>query len=173
VNKAAKKRIYRGRILDLNIERHKLPNGRTVEYEIVRHVPAAAVVPVRKNQVLLIRQYRVPIARYIWEIPAGLIEKNETPLRCIKREMIEETGFKGKNFKKLGVIYTSAGFCDEKITLYRCDVGEHIGTNHDNGEIITVHWFSKSEVKKMIAGGKINDVKTLSALAYLISHRTL
>lgn len=160
------KKIYQGRLVDLRIERHCLPNRRTVNFEVVHHAPAAAVVPVLGDHVFLIRQYRPAIRKYIWEIPAGLIERGETPLQCVRRELAEEIGYCGRKFRKLALIHTSAGFCDEKITLYQCELGAAVGTKHESSEVIEVHRFSKAKVRHMLQKGQITDAKTVVALHY-------
>jgi ADP-ribose pyrophosphatase len=164
------KSIYKGRIVDLRIERHRLPKGVAHDYEVVRHVPAAAVLPIHQDHVLLIKQYRAPLAQYIWEIPAGLLDKGETPLACAKRELIEETGFRGKRFRKFADIYTAAGFCDEVISLYQCELGKQVGTAHEGSEVISVHFFSIDQVKQMIGEKRINDAKTLVALQWYVAN---
>lgn len=160
------KSIYRGKIVDLRIERHRLPKGSSHDYEVVRHVPAAAVLPVQGDQVLLLKQYRAPLARIIWEIPAGLIERGETPLSCVRRELIEETGYQGKKFKKLTDIYTGAGFCDEVISIYQCELGKYVGMNHESSEDISVHFLPMTRVEGMLQRGQIKDAKTAVALSY-------
>lgn len=166
------RKIYKGRIVDLRVEQHQLPNGHQGDYEIVSHIPAAAVLPVVGNQIILIHQYRVPLKKYIWEIPAGLMEKGESPLECIRREMIEETGFYGKNFKKMGSIYTGAGFCDEIIHIYQCRVGREVGTAHESTEDISVHFFPAEKIKKMLKKGEIPDAKTAYALLHYFNFST-
>lgn len=163
------KSIYKGRIVDLSIERHRLPTGDAHDFEVVRHVPAAAVLPIREGQILLIKQYRAPLAQYIWEVPAGLLDEGETPLACAKRELIEETGFQGKKFRKLTDIYTAAGFCDEVIALYQCELGKQVGTAHEGSEVISVHFFSIDQVQRMIIRKQIKDAKTLIALQWYIA----
>lgn len=158
------KSIYKGRIVDLRIETHRLPKGEVHNYEIVRHVPAAAVLPIHGDQILLIKQYRVPLKKFIWEIPAGLLEKGESPLVCVRREIIEETGYRGKNYKKLCEVYTTAGFSDEKVIIYQCELGKHVGTAHEGSEDISIHLFTVERVKKMLKRGEIKDAKTLIAL---------
>jgi ADP-ribose pyrophosphatase len=163
------KSIYKGRVVDLKIERHRLPKGNIHDFEVVRHVPAAAVLPVHGDHLLLLKQYRAPLAKVIWEIPAGLIEKGETSLACVRREMIEETGYQGKKYKKLTSIYTGAGFCDEVITLYQCELGKHVGTDHEGSEDISVHLLPIDRVKRMLTQGTIKDAKTLVALQYYLA----
>ena len=158
------KSIYQGRIVDLRIERHRLRNGSFHDYEIVRHAPAAAVLPVRANQLLLVRQFRTPFKKRIWEIPAGLIDHGETALQCARRELIEETGYRGRNFRRVGAIMPSPGFCDEVITLYQCDVGKYVGDDLGLTEDLSVHLLPITKVKQMLARGIIQDAKTIVAL---------
>ncbi len=160
------KKIFNGRIVDLRIEQHRLPNGVTHDFEIVRHLPAAAVLPVMGDQILLIKQYRPAIGKRVWEIPAGLVEESESPLSCVKRELREETGYRGENFRKLGIIYSACGFTDEKIIIYQCDIGEKGDNSLELTEDITVHLLVVDQVREMLEQGEIKDSKTVIALQH-------
>src|SRR4030095_1863338 len=111
--------IYRGRIVDLGIEPVTLPNGAEVELEVVRHPGAAAVGPVdAAGWVVLIRQYRHAAGGYIWEVPAGVLDRpGETPEECAARELLEETGLRAERLTRLTAILTTPGFTDERIHL--------------------------------------------------------
>ncbi|MEK7280047.1 MAG: NUDIX hydrolase, partial [Nitrospirota bacterium] len=108
----SKKNIYKGRIVDLNIEQVKLPNGKHIELEVIHHPGASAIVPLRDNgQVVLIKQFRYAAGGFIYEIPAGRLNKGEDPAACAARELEEEIGYKAGRLEKLITILTTPGFC--------------------------------------------------------------
>src|SRR5213594_2818629 len=114
------RQIYKGRIVDLRVERVTLPNGRTVDLELIHHGGAAAVVAVDEQQrAVLIRQYRYAAGGYIWELPAGTLDSpDEKPEACAARELREEAGVEAAELVQLGTILTTPGFCDERILLF-------------------------------------------------------
>ncbi|MFC1665496.1 NUDIX hydrolase [Pseudomonadota bacterium] len=164
--------LYQGSLIDLGVERVDLPNGQSINLEIVRHPGGAAIVTVNSNrEICLIRQYRHAVGGWIWELPAGKIDSGEQPLTTAKRELAEETGVTANNWKSLGSIYMSPGFCDEQLFLYLA-TELHFGTPRlDEHEIIEVHWKPLNTVYKMLDDYSIFDAKTVAALCR--SHRYL
>jgi len=161
-----KKPVFKGKLLKLYKSRKKLPNGRLGYFEEIEHPGAALVIPFVGNEIVFIRQYRGVIGRYIWELPAGTLEKGESIYSCAKREVIEETGYVPVRLKKLGVIYTSPGFCTEIIHIYRAECESAAKKcRRDSDEVIRVKCLSKAEVRGIFRSGKITDSKTISALA--------
>ncbi len=113
------RRVARGAQFELITEPVTLPNGRTVELDLLKHPGAAAVVPfLDDDHVLLIRQYRFATSGFLLEIPAGKLDPGEAPEMCAARELEEETGRRAGRIERLGAIWTSPGFCDEVIHLY-------------------------------------------------------
>ena len=111
--------VTRAKSIDVTTEIVDLPNGRRVEFDLVRHPGAAAVVPFMDDgRVLLIRQYRFATGGEILEIPAGKLDPGEAPEACATRELEEETGYRAGRLERLGSIWTSPGFCDEVIHLF-------------------------------------------------------
>src|SRR5450756_1653884 len=108
--------IYQGKVLSLEKIEVLLASGRKTEREIVHHPGAVAILAVHeKEEILLARQYRSALKDSTWEIPAGKLEPNENPLKCAKRELLEETGYEAAHWKHLHSIYTSPGFTDEVV----------------------------------------------------------
>lgn len=155
---------FRGKILHLYLDEVELSNGHRSFREVVRH-PGASAVIVKTNdgKLILEKQYRYPIDKILWEIPAGKIDLNEKPFDCAKRELEEETGFTSKNWKELGYIYTTPGFSDEKIYLYFTSELSDGKLNLDEDEFVEVKYFTFCEVEKMIIDNEITDSKTISA----------
>lgn len=155
---------FHGKILRLYLDEVELSNGHRSSREVVRH-PGASAVIVKTNDGKLImeRQYRYPIDKILWEIPAGKIDLNEKPFDCARRELEEETGFTAENWKEIGYIYTTPGFSDEKIYLYFASELSKGKTNLDEDEFVEIKYFTLSEAEKMIIENEINDSKTIAA----------
>ncbi len=137
------------------------PDGFEIQRGIVQHPGSAVIMPVdAKKRVLLVRQYRLPARKFLWELPAGKIDDGETPLQAAKRELKEETGCKAKKWLKLAEFYPSPGFLAEKMTIYLAqELVEGEATPMDD-ERIEKQWFSVKEIEEMLRGGKILDAKT-------------
>ena len=155
---------FNGKMIKLYVDEVKLPNSHTSTREVVRHPGASAVLVVDKKGFLILeRQYRYPIDKILWEIPAGKLDNNEEPFKCAKRELKEETGLIAKKWEELGYIYTTPGFSDEKIYLFFASDLEKGEQNLDEDEFVEIEYFSKEEVEKMINGNDIVDSKTIAA----------
>jgi ADP-ribose pyrophosphatase len=176
--KISTRRVYEGRILNVDIDKVRFPNGHEGELEMVRHPGASAVVPFLSDphgenpQVLLIRQYRWAAERVIYEIPAGKLDGDEAPETCARRELREETGCECEELEHLTTIYTTPGFTDERIHLFMATglnrVGE-VELEHD--EFVESEPVSLSDALHMIANGKIVDSKTVCALLFVAGFR--
>ena len=129
---------------------------------MVRHIGSAVVMAVdAKKRVLLVRQYRLPAERYLWELPAGRLDAGETPLKAAKRELAEETGVKAREWKKLASFWVSPGYVQERMTIFLArDLTEGTATPMDDEQIKTA-WFTRKEMGEMIGNGKIQDAKTI------------
>jgi ADP-ribose pyrophosphatase len=159
--------VYKGRIVDLRIERVTLPNGATVDLELMHHEGAAAVAAVDDaGRVTLIRQYRHAAGGYLWELPAGILAgADEPPERCAARELREEAGVSAQEFRHLGTIFTSPGFCDERIHLFLARGLEDVEHARDADEVIAeVIPIPLTEALAMIRRGEIVDGKTVAGL---------
>ena len=161
-----RRRLFRGRIFSVFQGKKTLPNGRVAYFEEVEHPGAAIVIPFYGEKIIFIRQYRGVIGKYIWELPAGTLAPGESPASCAKRELTEETGFMAKDLRRLGYIYTTPGFCNEKIVVFRalCRPGGRI--ERDTDEVIRTRAFKRKEVRRLFSSGRICDSKTIAALCF-------
>ncbi|MGH7893932.1 MAG: NUDIX hydrolase [Candidatus Binatia bacterium] len=154
-------------MVNLRIERVTLPNGRAVDLELMDHKGASAIAAVDEaRRVVLIRQYRHATGGYIWELPAGMLDTaDEPPLVCAARELREEAGLTARELRHLGSIFTTPGFCNERIHLYLARGLERVGHAHDHDEVITeIREVPLDEALAMARRGEIVDAKTIVGL---------
>jgi ADP-ribose pyrophosphatase len=165
----AEREIFRGRVIRLVNRDLLLPNGRRTTFSIVEHPGAVAIVPVHANgDVVLLRQFRPSIGEEIYEIPAGTIEKGEAPLATAKREIIEETGFKARQWSKIAEFYTAPGFCTELMHVYVAKGLSPAVADGDADEVLRPVRFSLDQALKLVRTRKIRDAKSIAGL--LIYH---
>lgn len=171
-------RKYTGRVINLDIDLVRFPDGSSGPLEMIRHPGASAVVPFLDEpeapdpRILLLRQFRHAAGdSYIWEIPAGRLDPGETPEACAARELTEEAGMVASRMVRLTTFYTTPGFTNEKIHLFMAvglKEGEH---RREHDEFMEVHTFQWSKVWQMMESGEICDGKTLLALFYAQAFR--
>jgi ADP-ribose pyrophosphatase len=157
--------IYKGRVVDLRLETVTLPNGSTVEMELIHHPGAAAIVPMKDDgTVLLIRQYRHAVGGYILEIPAGKLDPGEDPRDCAARELEEEIGLRAASLEPVITFFTTPGFTDEVIHVYKA-TGLTPGTqNLGRDEVLDVIELPLERAIVQIEDGTIRDGKTIVGL---------
>lgn len=159
------KLIYKGKILSLRLDDVILPNGKTTTREIVEHPGAVAILPlIDKDKFLLVKQFRTPIRKTLLEIPAGKIEKGENIRQCAKRELMEETGYKTDNLKKIASVYLAPGYSSEIIHVFLAKNLKETKSNPDDDEFIQNVILKKKDTLDKIKNGKINDSKTIIAI---------
>ena len=157
---------YQGRALSVWVEDAALPNGVTTPLDIVRHPGAAAVVPFeREDQVLLIRQYRHAAGGTIWEVPAGKLD-GETPEACAARELEEEAGRRAGRLERLGAIWTTPGFTDERIHLFAAFDLEAVPHRREEHEVIELVPLALGAALDLVWSGELCDAKSALALIY-------
>lgn len=157
--------IYKGKIVHLFCDTVRLPNGKEATREVIRHVGAAAVVPLTdEGNVILVRQYRYPFSQVMLEIPAGKLDIGEDPIDCAKRELIEETGYDAKEFVHLGAFYPSVAMLNEVIHLFLAKNMTLCETNLDEDEFLHVEQRPLGEVVEAVMRGEIPDGKTQTAI---------
>jgi ADP-ribose pyrophosphatase len=138
------------------------PEGFEIKRAIVQHQGSAVMMPVdEKGRILLVKQYRLPARQYLWELPAGRLDKGETPMKAAKRELEEETGLKAKKWTKLVEYWPSPGFLAEKMTLFVAQDVKQGEAKPMEDERIETRWFKPKELDHLIRDGKIRDGKTI------------
>jgi ADP-ribose pyrophosphatase len=168
-------RRYAGRVISVDLDTVRFPDGSQGQLEMIRHPGAAAVVPLMDDvtasdpAVVLIRQFRHAAEGPIWEIPAGRLDPGESPEACARRELEEEAGLAAGEVRPLTTIFTTPGFTDEKIHLFLASDLRPGTSRRDADEFLEVHQLPWSRVMAMVREGEIVDGKTLVALLYLQS----
>jgi ADP-ribose pyrophosphatase len=178
VGKVKSRRVYTGKIIALDVDTVRFPDGSTGELEMIRHPGASAIVPFLSDprgedpQVLMIRQYRYAADGYLYEIPAGRLDQGENPRDCAVRELKEETGCTAEHFDHLLTMYTTPGFTDEKIHVFMATgliAGE---TKHEVDEFLDLHPMRLSRALEMVEAGEIQDAKTVIGLLFAAGFRS-
>jgi ADP-ribose pyrophosphatase len=171
------RRVYTGKIISLDVDTVRFPDGSVGELEMVRHPGASAVVPFLSDpagddpQVLLIRQYRYAAGGYLYEIPAGRLNPGENPRECALRELKEETGCSAERVDELFTMYTTPGFTDEKIHLFLATGLTSGETKHEADEFLELQPMPLSRALQMIQAGEIQDSKTALGLLFAAGFR--
>lgn len=171
------RRIYTGKVLNLDIDRVRFPDGSVGELEMIRHSGASAVVPFLTEpagadpQLLLIRQYRYAANGFLYELPAGRLDPGEAPVDCARRELREETGCSAEQLDFLYTMYTTPGFTDERIHLFMASGLTHGETGHEADEFLTLETVPLSQALEMIRDGVIQDAKTALGILFAAGFR--
>lgn len=163
---------YAGRIFRLEVDRVTLPSGHTLDMEIVRHPGSVVMVPVpAPGSVILIRQYRYTIDRWIWELPAGTLKPGEDPAAAAARECEEEIGLVPHRVTRLRGYFPTPGFCDEEMTYCLCEdlqpPAPDSTVSKDEDEQIEPRAFTVAAARAMVASGEIVDLKTMAGLTLI------
>jgi ADP-ribose pyrophosphatase len=165
-------RAYSGRVISLDIDQVRFPDGTVGELEIIRHPGASAIVPFLSDpagddpQVLLLKQYRYAAGGTLYEIPAGRLEPDESPETCARRELLEETGCTAGSLVPLTSMFTTPGFTDERIHLFLA-TGLVRGESHrEADEFIEIETMSLAAALEMVRLGEIQDAKTALGLLF-------
>jgi ADP-ribose pyrophosphatase len=161
------KEVYRCSLFQVTENEAEDRTGWKMKRSIVRHRGSAVMMAVdAKNRVMLVRQYRMPANRYLWELPAGKTDEGETVAQAAKRELIEETGLRAKNWRKLVSFFPSPGFVEEKMTIFLATELTEGASHPMEDERIETRWFTKKELRDLIASNKILDAKTMIGFLY-------
>ena len=173
VRRTRSKRIYRGRVINVSLDRFRTADGRSFLRETIQHPVSVAILPLtREGQILLIRQYRHAVGRYLYEIPAGTTEPGEPPLACAKRELIEETGYTAKRWKRICRFYPAPGISTERMVLYTAAGATPKGSGRpgtlrlDEDEIISLRVTPPARALRMVRRNQIVDAKSIIGLLW-------
>jgi len=167
---------YQGPVFSVTTDEVEEPGGVRARRDVIRHSGSIVILAVREAsralkggepQVLLERQYRHAAQSMMWELPAGRIDDGETALTAAKRELLEETGFRARQWKRILHFYVSPGFLDETMTIYLARGLQEGKAQPEADERIAIKFFSLSEAKQMALHGRILDAKTISGILWL------
>jgi len=166
------KTVFQGRVFSVASDRVQEPNGIVAQRDVVRHSGSVVILAVddlaAEPRVLLERQYRYAAEDYLWELPAGRIDAGESPLAGARRELLEETGYRAKNWKRALFFYPSPGFVDETMTVYLARGLTAGPAQPEEDEFITCKLLPLSQVLNMILSGRIRDGKTIAGVLWLV-----
>jgi len=175
--KLGSRRIYTGRVLNLDIDQVRFPDGSIGELEIIRHSGASAVVPFLSDpagddpQILLIKQYRYAAGDFLYEVPAGRLDPNEAPVDCARRELLEETGCSADSIEPLYTFYTTPGFTHERIHGIIATGLARGESKREADEFMTLETLTLSHALELIQKGEIRDAKTAVLILFAAGYR--
>lgn len=157
--------VYAGRVVQLNVEQVRLPNGAQATLEIVHHPGGAAVLALDdQHRICLLRQFRHAAGGWIWELPAGKIDNREDPLHTAQRELAEEAGCQATQWRSLGDYLSSPGILTEVVHLFMATGLQQVESATEEHEVLEVHWLDSQQVMQMAFDGELRDGKSLAAL---------
>lgn len=168
----SRRRIFEGRVFRVEVDRVVMPNGRRVDMDIVRHPGSVVLLPTPSDrEIVLIRQYRYAVDRWLWELPAGTLKPGEDPAAAAARECEEEIRLVPGRVERLRSFYPTPGFCDEEMIFFRCAElrapGAQSPAAPDEDEDIEPRVFTLEDARALLRDGEIADLKTAVGLALL------
>src|SRR5271154_5447127 len=175
---------YQGSVFNVTTDQVEEPGGVRARRDVIRHAGSIVVLAVQDNtddenddakrkfrkaepRILLERQYRHAAQSMMWELPAGRIDDGETALTAAKRELLEETGYTAREWKRILHFYVSPGFLDETMTIYLARGLNSGEAQPEADERIAIKFFPLSEARRMAVNGRIRDAKTISGILWL------
>ena len=158
--------LYRGKVFNTKVDQIEYDSGNKAVREVAEHAGGAVMVPVTDDgKIIMVTQYRFPVQKVLLELPAGKLDNGEDPLHCAIRELEEETGYKSKNVKEIGSIYTTPGYSSEKLCIFLATDLKKGNYNREEGEHgMEVYELTLKEIEEKILKGEIVDSKTISAI---------
>ncbi len=169
------KESYRGPAFWVTTDEVLEPSGIRARRDIVHHTGSIVILAIEQNtsetMILLERQYRHAAQQFLWELPAGRIDQGESELKAAKRELLEETGYTAKTWKRILTFYASPGFVAETMSIYLATGLRPGKAQPEADEIIEVRFVSLTEACRMVLTGRIKDAKTISGVLWLSHER--
>jgi ADP-ribose diphosphatase len=163
-------RVYDGKVFDVDRDQVRMPNGRRVTVDVVRHPKSVVLIPVPEpGHVILIRQYRYAVNAFLWELPAGSVDEGESPEQAARRECHEEIGKVPATIVRMAAMFPTPGYCDEEMVFFRVSGLEEPteAAELDEDEDIEAKMFELRDAREMIRRGEITDMKTVAGLAMI------
>jgi 8-oxo-dGTP pyrophosphatase MutT (NUDIX family) len=163
-------RVYDGEVFDVDRDTVRMPNGREVTVDVVRHPRSVVLIPVPEpGHVILIRQYRYAVKTFLWELPAGSVDEGESPEQAARRECHEEINLVPETVVRLAAMYPTPGYCVEEMVFFRLSILEEAteAAAMDEDEDIEAKTFELREARDMVRRGEIIDMKTVAGLAMI------
>jgi ADP-ribose pyrophosphatase len=164
------RRMLEGLVFEVDRDRVLMPSGRQVEVDVIRHPPSVVIIPVPEpGCIILVRQFRYPINRLLWELPAGSVDAGETIEAAARRECHEEIGQVPETLVRLGSMFPTPGYSDEEMFFFRASslVVPAEAAELDEDEDLEVHTFTLADVRHMVRSGEITDMKTVIGVSLL------
>jgi len=159
------KLVYQGRLLEVREDEVRLPDGKTSRREYIVHPGAAVMLAMPDAQtVIMERQYRYALREHVFELPAGKIDPGEDALETAKRELLEETGYRARNWRHLLTTYPVVGYANERIEIYLARDLEYVGHVLDDGEFLDVFTLPLAQALDWARSGRIKEAKTVLGL---------
>jgi ADP-ribose pyrophosphatase len=160
--------LVKGSFLEVRRDHVRLPDGSVATREYVVHPGAVAIVPLLDDgRLVLERQYRYPVGKVLLEFPAGKVDPGESTFACARRELLEETGYRAREWARAGVVHNAAAYSTEGIEIWFAR-GLSAGTQSlDAGEFIELCLMTEAQLDRSAAAGELSDMKTLIGLLWL------
>jgi ADP-ribose pyrophosphatase len=168
----ASQRVFEGRVFNVRVDRVRYADGAEHRLDVVEHPGSVVVLATpAPDSLVLVRQYRHPVGRLLWELPAGTAEPDEDPAQGAARELAEETGYRAGRIRCLGSLLMTPGFCDEVMHFFHAEELQAGPQSLDEDERIEVATVTREAAWRLVAAGEIADVKTVLALLWMESGR--